>query len=203
MSNNIVVRAAVFVMLLAVSVLGVSAQEVVLSGDTLVRADKVKGWFATASEVSAEGTGRYKVTSADGKVLGRLVVSSSFAKGVLGYEGPTPMLLVLTPANKIKTTMLLPNNRETPAYVRLIQAEGFFDKWNGLTPAEAATHEVDAVSGATYTSKSIIENIRKASAAISGEKATGMQEAKEAVKPADKLEKAEKAETVAVEKKKK
>ena len=38
---------------------------------------------------------------------------------------------------------------------------GLLQKWNGLTPAQAAALDVDAVSGATYTSTAIISSVRR------------------------------------------
>jgi len=37
---------------------------------------------------------------------------------------------------------------------------GFLDSWNGLTAEEALNKEVDAVSGATYSSKGIQNSLK-------------------------------------------
>jgi electron transport complex protein RnfG len=35
------------------------------------------------------------------------------------------------------------------------------DKWKGLSVKEAAKQEVDVVTGATYSSEALIENVRR------------------------------------------
>ena len=41
-----------------------------------------------------------------------------------------------------------------------MKEEKLFERWNGLTAADAAALEVDIVSGATYSSDAIIHNVR-------------------------------------------
>ncbi len=52
----------------------------------------------------------------------------------------------------------LPNG-DTPSYWSLVM-EKLSTVWNGLPATEAASLEVDAVIGATYSSEGLISNVR-------------------------------------------
>jgi Na+-transporting NADH:ubiquinone oxidoreductase subunit NqrC len=47
------------------------------------------------------------------------------------------------------------DNQETPNFAQRVVDGGLYEAWNGLTVDEALAKEVDAVSGATYTSKGV------------------------------------------------
>ena len=56
--------------------------------------------------------------------------------------------------------MLDTANHETPSFMRKVTNGGLVEKFYGLTPLEAINLEIDAVSGATYSSKAIIESVK-------------------------------------------
>lgn len=76
-----------------------------------------------------------------------------------GYRGPTPLELRIQ-KNKIVSVKALRNN-ETPKYFERVQAE-MLPKYEGRSVNEAQTMEVDAVTGATFSSKAVSENVRRA-----------------------------------------
>ncbi len=95
-----------------------------------------------------------------GEHLGAIAVTSPYSDDVIGYAGPTPLLIAVNPDGVIESVVLL-NNRETPEYVRQIIDAGFMRQWTGSSWREVA-HEplkVDAVSGATITSVAIAETL--------------------------------------------
>ena len=49
---------------------------------------------------------------------------------------------------------------ETPKYFALIKRD-LLGKWNGLTVKKAAEQKVDVVTGATFTSEAVIENVKR------------------------------------------
>jgi len=77
----------------------------------------------------------------------------------IGYAGETPLQIVLSNDGKIINVVFLPNN-ETPGFIRRIENSGFMDSWNGLTVGEAINKRVDAMSGATMTTQSVINTLR-------------------------------------------
>lgn len=77
-----------------------------------------------------------------------------------GYGGPVP-LAVYVNEGVVDSVVALPNS-ETPGVYRRVVAGGLLDVWNGLTVDEALNLPVDGITGATYTSRAIIGNVRLA-----------------------------------------
>lgn len=91
---------------------------------------------------------------------GSYTINTSTLSNARGYAGKTP-LEVKIKKKKIVSVTPLPN-QETPGFFqRLVQAS-FFTKWNGMTLKEVSNSKVDAVSGATFSSKAVIENVKAA-----------------------------------------
>lgn len=86
--------------------------------------------------------------------------SRPYTDKVIGFAGATPLEIMLDASGKIEEVKLLPN-KDTPAYVRIVTDAGLLKAWNGLTPAEALLKQVDAVTGATFTSQGIIRTMQK------------------------------------------
>lgn len=82
--------------------------------------------------------------------------TSSIGQHVSGYNGPVPLEIHLS-NGCIDSITPLPNT-ETPSFFN--RAAAILHSWDGLTPEQALTKQVDAVSGATFSSKAIIENVR-------------------------------------------
>ncbi len=87
-----------------------------------------------------------------------VINTTSLADDVEGYAGPTPLKIYIK-ENKIEKIVAL-KNLETPKYFALIK-RNLLTKWNGLAPKKAATQQVDAVTGATYSSEAVIENVKR------------------------------------------
>ena len=73
----------------------------------------------------------------------------------------TTLLIAFTPNQKILSVTLL-ENRETPSYLNRINEAGLLKSWNGLKAKKARKKKVDTVSGATYSSRSIIQTLQAA-----------------------------------------
>lgn len=89
---------------------------------------------------------------------GSVTIDTSTLKTVEGYMGPTPLVIHVDAQGLVSRIEALPNE-ETPAYWRLAM-EGLSKAWDGVPAAEAVKMEVDAVSGATFSSDAIISNVR-------------------------------------------
>ncbi len=87
-----------------------------------------------------------------------VVNTTTLAADVEGYAGPTPVKIYIR-KNKIERVEALPN-METPKYFVRIKRE-LLDKWNGLVVKKAADQKVDALTGATFSSDAVIENVRR------------------------------------------
>lgn len=88
-----------------------------------------------------------------------IVNTTSLGKDIEGYNGPTP-LKVYIKKNKVEKIEFL-KSMESPKYYAKVKKE-LIDKWNGLKVKDAKTHQVDAVTGATYSSEAVIKNVQLA-----------------------------------------
>ena len=75
------------------------------------------------------------------------------------------LLIVSNPKQVILGVWLL-ENKETPKFAKKVEDAGFYNNWNGLTVKQALKKEVDAVSGATYTSNGVIKSVQAALKAL-------------------------------------
>ena len=87
-----------------------------------------------------------------------VVNTTTLAEDIEGYAGPTPLKIYIKGSKVEKIEAL--KNLETPKYFALIKRD-LLSKWNGLAVKKAATQNVDVVTGATYTSEAVIENVRR------------------------------------------
>jgi electron transport complex protein RnfG len=95
------------------------------------------------------------MTKEDGMYV---VNTTTLAKDVRGFKGNTPLKIYIK-KNKIDHIEAL-NNRETPQYFARAK-KGLFAKWTGMKVAKAAKGDVDGVTGATFTSKALKENVKR------------------------------------------
>ena len=144
------------------------AQQIVENGDTVVSASDITEVFKNATSVKRVGNGIYKVLSGK-RSNGFAVLSNHFSSGVNGFAGPTPLLIGVSDDGTVVGVKLL-KNEETPSFINKLKRVGLFNSWNGLKAEEARNKEVDAVSGATYSSSAIIKNVRNALANFDLEK---------------------------------
>ena len=114
----------------------------------------IQTYFSQATETQAIDTAFYEVKDASGKLLGTVLFSSPYSDHVKGFNGPTPLLIALDAEGRIKNVVLLPHE-ETPRFAQRVVDGGLYEAWNGLSVDEALDKEVDAVSGATYTSDGV------------------------------------------------
>lgn len=83
--------------------------------------------------------------------------TTELGKDIIGYGGTVPLVITLQDG-RIKSVEALPNS-ETPKFFE--SASVLLSKWDGQTIEDAQQLEVDGVSGATFTSKAIIENVQR------------------------------------------
>ena len=109
------------------------------------------GTFAVSSSCgnrrAAQGADTLKVNTKD------------IAIDVMGFNGPTPVEISIC-KGVITDIKVLPN-QESPRYLQHVLESGLLKGLVGKTPAEAREMKLDAVSGATYTSTALIENVRR------------------------------------------
>ncbi len=94
-------------------------------------------------------------------VLGYAVYSKPASNGIKGYAGETPLLVALNAKERVQKVVLL-KNEETPRFLQMVVDGGLLDSWNGMKLKKARKQEVDVVSGATFSSRSIIRSFQAA-----------------------------------------
>ena len=90
---------------------------------------------------------------------GTFVVNTRvLAKDVQGYGGPVPLKIHIDKDGRLTAIEAEPN-AELPSFFD--RAKELFSRWQGKTIDEAMAEDVDAVSGATFSSKAIIRNVQR------------------------------------------
>lgn len=86
-----------------------------------------------------------------------VINTTTLCADVKGYADATPIKIYIKDGkiNKIKTL----HNAETPKFWALIKKE-MLPKWEGMDVKKAAKAKVDAVTGATMSSKALMKNVQ-------------------------------------------
>lgn len=129
--------------------------------DTEVAAEALPAGILAALGIAEAGTApadsaAWRVTSA-GQPAGFVVCTRTLADGAQGFAGPTPLYIYVDGTGHIRG-IASAENAETADYYRTV-AEGLFPQYIGRPLAEAVAGRPDAVSGATYSSRSVIANL--------------------------------------------
>lgn len=83
--------------------------------------------------------------------------TTELGKDIVGYGGTVPLEITLH-EGRVENIRALANS-ETPGFFK--EASVLLTKWNGQTVEDALKMKVDAVSGATFSSKAIIGNVQR------------------------------------------
>lgn len=102
-----------------------------------------------------------------GVQTGKYLLTSPYCDDIKGYGGNIPLAIVADNNEQIIGLGILPN-RETPAWIDGLENIKFFDSWNGMTITEAADLQVDAVTGATFTTVAVRDILKKRAGIFSG-----------------------------------
>lgn len=98
------------------------------------------------------------VSKKDKKDLGHIVHTAPYARDIIGFAGATPLYIYVSPEQQI--LQIAPgNNEETPSFYKKAY-NGIIPHWIGQDLDNGKDLEVDAVSGATYTSNALIHNVK-------------------------------------------
>ncbi len=85
-----------------------------------------------------------------------VVNTTTLTKGVRGYKGTTPVKIYISKNRIVKVEAL--KNQETPKY--LVMAKAVLNEFTGKTVSKAEKMNVDAVTGATFTSNALVKNVQ-------------------------------------------
>ena len=88
-----------------------------------------------------------------------IVNTTTLAADVEGYNGPTPVEVYIKKNKIVKVVPL--KSQEGPKYVAKVKKD-MLPKYEQMNVKKGTVQDVDAVTGATFTSKAVQENIRRA-----------------------------------------
>ena len=111
----------------------------------------------TSSVIAKTGHANNEVMSKlpDGTYV---VNTTTLAKDVRGFRGNTPLNIYIKAGKVVKIEAL--SNQETPNFFNKVK-QGLLQKWNGMKATKASTTNVDGVTGATFSSKAVKENVKR------------------------------------------
>ena len=88
---------------------------------------------------------------------GGVIYTGKLAKHVKGYNGPTPLKITVEEGKIAKIEAEA--SKESPRHYRMAQKK-VFPQYIGKSVEEAINLKPDGATGATYSSKAIVENIK-------------------------------------------
>ena len=92
---------------------------------------------------------------ADGSYI---INTTTLGKDVKGFRGNTPLSIYIKKGKIVEIKPLA--NKETPNFFNKVKQE-LLNKWNGMKVSKAASVQVDGVTGATFSSKAVKENVKR------------------------------------------
>ena len=140
--------------------LWVQAQEAHL-GAQAIKVEQVRQFFPTAAKLTAYNPthgGRY-VADATGKLLGYVMQTAPDADFIIGYVGPTNVLIALDKNSTILGFTILKSGDTFEHVEKVKHHVEFMTALNGRSTESATTQPFEAVSGATLTSIAVVESI--------------------------------------------
>ena len=87
-----------------------------------------------------------------------IINTTTLCKDVKGFRGNTPLSIYIKKGKIVGIKPLA--NKETPNYFNKVK-QGLLNKWNGMKVKKAHTAQVDGVTGATYSSNAVKENVKR------------------------------------------
>ena len=116
----------------------------------------------------------WTVLDAEGEAMGYVLSSAPFAPAIEGFAGPTPLYIYMDTEGRVVRSAA-GENAETPDFFASAW-EGTTPKWEGKDAETGAKLKVDAVSGATYSSRAIVRNMQQTLAAYAAAQANDLRE---------------------------
>ena len=123
--------------------------------------DRVRDFYPAATQLDEPDpqTGVQAVRDANQTVIGMVAQTLPEAKDVIGYSGPTNMLIAMD-AKKVVIGLRVLHSADTPDHVAEVVSERkFFSQFKDLVMGDLKPKSIDAVTGATLTSSAMAEGV--------------------------------------------
>lgn len=138
---------------------GAAAETVTMNAEK-PDADRLTALGLTDATLQPLDSAAWEVRTAAGDEAGLLIATAPYAGDVMGFAGATPLYLYVDAAGVLKAVAAA-DNEESPDFFKEA-VDGIFPQVVGRDVADVAARRVDAVSGATYSSNAIINNVKYA-----------------------------------------
>lgn len=125
-----------------------------------------------AVQLAPRDSASWTVSDTKGNNLGCIISTAPYAPNVKGFAGTTPIYIYVNAAGNIQQ-LSAADNAETPDFFNRAFST-LAPRWKGLNIEQAHDLKVDAVSGATFSSKAIIANVQQTLTALSAQQQTAM-----------------------------
>jgi NosR/NirI family nitrous oxide reductase transcriptional regulator len=151
------------VVLAAVAILYFSQPVAEDSGPAAVSLAQAQRVFPTAERLGkrAPQQNSHPVLDGAGNLLGTVLRTSPDTDDLIGYSGPSDLVVGLNPTGGVEAVRLL-TSQDTPSHVDAVnRSASFWSRFQGWKPAEEPLPSIDAVSGSTLTSLALAEAIER------------------------------------------
>ncbi len=155
-------RLAVFVSIIGLIHLQYASSSARVTAIADLSVDQVVSLFPAAASLAgvASDDGRMAVSDADGKSLGYVVQTSPESDHIIGFSGPTNVLIGFDDLDRVVGISILSSEDTRDHLLEVERNEQFMSSLDGKSRDEIGrVGVVDAVSGATLTSLAIQESI--------------------------------------------
>lgn len=142
---------------MAVRIMSLATVVLILAAGAVLRNGRLFGYDIAASPTPSTSAvhGDTLAVQPDGSIM---VNTKPLATDVQGYGGAVPLTIHISKEGIVEY-IEAEGNAETPEFFD--RAKQILDQWKGKSMAEAMNQNVDAVSGATFSSNAIIENMKR------------------------------------------
>jgi thiamine biosynthesis lipoprotein ApbE len=128
---------------------------------TRLTTQDARAFFPTAKRLKSGTARTLIVEDAYGNQLGRLLTTSPDADAVVGYSGPSNVLVALDNQERIVGTRILASD-DTPEHVDTLRDNREFEKsLKGWKPGSEPAPKLEGFAGSTLTAQSVAESIQK------------------------------------------
>ena len=100
------------------------------------------------------------IFDSNNQIIGHFLKTSGFCSDIIGYAGPIEFILLFDHEKKTKEIVITEHN-ETPSFLKRLEKKGFFRQFTNQSMDSLNLKEFESVSGATMSSRAIIESIKK------------------------------------------
>lgn len=122
---------------------------------------QARAFFPDASRLKAAADRSVLALDAFGNRVGRLVTTSPEADGIVGYSGPTNVLVALDNDDRVLGVRIL-SSEDTAAHVAQLKSDpAFAASFTGWTPRTRPAPKLEGIAGSTLTAYAVAESVQQ------------------------------------------